>query len=104
MKADIVTTDLKSEMKEALVFFNNIFDEKSKNNETDRGYYACAALALDKRVQQKPTDRSQNPTDWHIMCCPTCGRVFWNSGEFIHYQPHYCENCGQAIDWSKKDD
>lgn len=26
--------------------------------------------------------------------CPTCGSVFVNES------PNYCENCGQALDWS----
>jgi hypothetical protein len=91
---------LKSEMREALIFFDDIFIEKSKKGEEDRGYYACASLALNKSIPQKPIDKSLNKEDWHIMCCPNCNRVFWNSGEFVHYQPHYCENCGQALDWS----
>lgn len=64
-------------------------------------YDACAAIALRRIIPQKPIDKSQKHTEWHIMCCPTCGRTFWNSGEFIHYKPHHCDNCGQAIDWSE---
>lgn len=94
-------SELKNEMIEALAFFDNSFLQKSKNGDTDAGLYACAEIALRRIVPQKPIDKSQNPTDWHIMACPTCRRTFWNSGEFVHYQPHYCENCGQAIDWSK---
>ena len=91
---------LNSEMKKALIFFNSLFKEKSKKDELEKNHYACAFLALEKSIYKKPIDKSLNKKDWHIMCCPTCKRVFWNSGEFVHYQPHYCENCGQALDWS----
>lgn len=92
-------TELKNEMIEALAYFENVFLEKSRNDESDSSLYACAEIALRRIVSKKPIDKSQNQTDWHIMTCPTCGRTFWNSGDFVHYEPHYCENCGQAIDW-----
>ena len=64
---------------------------------------ACllACEALEKQVPMKPIDKSRNPKDWHIMCCHACGRIFWNSGQFMHYQPKYCEKCGQAILWEE---
>ena len=58
--------------------------------------------ALDKQIPKKPYDKSNNPEDWHIMCCPSCNRVFWNSGNFVHYEPKWCEKCGQQIDWSEQ--
>ena len=91
---------LMNEMRIALGFFDKEFTEKSRANDDNANHYACAEIALRRIVPQQPIDKSQNPADWHIMCCPTCNRTFWNSGEFVHYQPHYCENCGQAIDWS----
>lgn len=91
---------LRKEMQIALDFCDKKFREKSKANDKDANNYACAEVALRRFVPQKPMDKSLNPTDWHIMCCPTCKRTFWNSGEFVHYQPHHCDNCGQAIDWS----
>lgn len=93
-------TQLKNEMQMALGFFDEKFVEKLNVDEEIANHYACAGLALRRIIPREPIDKSQNPADWHIMCCPTCKRTFWNSGEFVHYQPHYCENCGQAIDWS----
>ena len=54
--------------------------------------------ALNKQVAKHPYDKG-NP-DWHIMCCPSCDRVFWSSGSQMHYEPEYCEKCGQKMDWS----
>ena len=95
-----MTIKLINEMQIALGFFDKEFAEKSKEKDENTNHYACAEIALRRIIPQKPIDKSQNPADWHIMCCPNCNRTFWNSGEFVHYQPHYCENCGQAIDWS----
>lgn len=58
-----------------------------------------AIKALEKQVSQKPIDKSKNPTDWHVMACPCCEYVFWNSGQFFHYEPKYCDKCGQKLDW-----
>lgn len=58
-----------------------------------------AIQALEKQVSQKPIDKSKNPADWHVMACPCCEYVFWNSGQFFHYEPKYCDKCGQKLDW-----
>lgn len=87
-------------MQIALNFFEKQFTEKLAEGDVNSTHYACAEIALRRIVPQRPVDKSQNPADWHIMCCPTCKRTFWNSGSFMHYQPLYCEICGQAIDWS----
>lgn len=65
-------------------------------------YAKMAIEALEKQVPKKPFDKSNNPEDWHVMCCPTCKRIFWNSGDWMHYEPIVCEKCGQYIDWSKQ--
>lgn len=56
---------------------------------------------IDKNTENEAIDKSKNPTDWHIMHCPTCDRIFWNSGQFMHYEPKYCEKCGQKMLWKK---
>ena len=60
--------------------------------------------AREKQVAKKPIDKSNNPKDWHIMSCPCCGRVFWNSGEFMHYEPKCCEKCGQRFEVGEEDE
>ena len=68
-------------------------------------YFITEALqmainALEMQVDKKPYDSSKNPDDWHVMHCPSCNRAFWNSGDWMHYEPKWCEKCGQKIDWS----
>lgn len=98
-----MTTQLTNEMQIALEFFDKEFTEKFRTNDKNASYYACAEIALRRSVPERPKDKSLNPEEWHVMCCPTCGRTFWNSGNFVHYEPRYCENCGQAIDWSDEE-
>lgn len=50
-------------------------------------------------VAKKPIDKSKNPIDWHVMACPNCEHIFWNSGQFVHYEPKFCNYCGQKLDW-----
>ena len=53
----------------------------------------------EKNEPNKPIDKSKNPIDWHIMACPRCEKIFWNSGQFFHYEPIFCNYCGQKLDW-----
>lgn len=98
-------TQLKNEMIISREFFEKKIKERPNKKNEANDYcdvaYPCAVIALDRIIPKKPIDKSGNPTDWHIMGCPTCNRTFWNSGDFVHYTPHYCEKCGQAIDWSE---
>lgn len=94
---------LTNEMQIALEFFDKIVTEKFRAGDKSATYYACAEIALRRSVPERPKDKSLNSEEWHVMCCPTCGRTFWNSGNFVHYEPRYCENCGQAIDWSDEE-
>ena len=55
--------------------------------------------ALDKQIAKHPYDKGNPDTDWHIICCPSCDRVFWNSGNWTRYEPKYCEKCGQKMNW-----
>ena len=58
---------------------------------------------LEKQIPKKPIDKSNNPHDWHVMACPCCEHTFWNSGQFVHYQPKFCNYCGQKLDWSEEE-
>lgn len=59
---------------------------------------------IEKNTEKEAVDKSKNPTKWHVMHCPTCDRVFWNSGQSIHYEPKYCEKCGQKMMWKKNNE
>lgn len=65
--------------------------------------FEVAIKALEKQIPKKPIDKSNNPHDWHVMACPCCEHTFWNSGQFVHYQPKFCNYCGQKLDWSEEE-
>lgn len=51
--------------------------------------------AKEKQVPRKPVEDK-----YHYICCPVCGLpVCYDEGWGDKYAP-YCEDCGQAIDWS----
>ena len=79
--------------------YKGLFPNARNENES----LDIAIKALEKQIPKKPVDKSKNPVDWHIMSCPCCNNTFWNSGQFVRYQPKFCNYCGQAIDWSDTD-
>ena len=53
--------------------------------------------ALDKQTPMKPIKVTEKDGwGWNIIC-PRCKEV-----EFGCNAPNYCDDCGQAIDWSGK--
>ena len=70
--------------------------------------------ALKKQIPKKPIERKENvfvelDNGRHesgkkdVFCCPTCGEsVGMRYGEhpIVNVQ-NYCQNCGQAIDWTE---
>lgn len=56
---------------------------------------AClmACEALDKQIPQTPLDIRAYPNGAKFADCPVCGQVV------VAWAP-YCDQCGQAIDWS----
>lgn len=51
-----------------------------------------AVEAMEKQIPKKP----KMPLDAY-WTCPICGRK-------VEHQFEYCTSCGQAIDWSEKND
>ena len=89
---------------EVLGFLKKDFENKAKPRckfARVRAGIFFGIKALEKQVSQKPIDKSKNPADWHVMACPCCEYVFWNSGQFFHYEPKHCDKCGQKIDWGE---
>ena len=63
--------------------------------------HEIAVEALKKRMSKKPSYSGNNEQD--AVYCPNCGFMFGFCDE-VHYfsiNPSYCEECGQAIDWSE---
>lgn len=75
---------------------NNDYDAREEKKDEA---IKLSVKALEKQIPKKPIDKSKNHKDWHIMSCPCCERIFWNSGQFMHYEPKWCEKCGQKLDW-----
>lgn len=72
---------------------------EDKNNDckfTEDDYKAneMAIQALEKQIPKKPKERDCIGFD--TLVCPVC------KGALYLYEP-YCDNCGQAIDWSDID-
>ena len=53
-----------------------------------------AINALEKQITKKPKER--DCIGFNTLVCPVC------KGALYLYEP-YCDNCGQAIDWSDKE-
>lgn len=52
--------------------------------------------ALEKQIPKKPIKDK-----YHRYCCPFCEYiVFINNPALIDEFVPYCENCGQALDWT----
>lgn len=51
------------------------------------------SAAAKYRIPQKP-EKSKSYWTKHIDICPTCSFAFMNKAA------QFCDNCGQALDWS----
>lgn len=64
-------------------------------------YAALAINALNKQIPQKPDLEGDGYWDGKLVydtgICPLCGQDY----EIEYHTPKYCENCGQALDWSE---
>lgn len=52
---------------------------------------ASAINALEKQIPKKPKEK--DCIGFNTLACPECKMALYS------YEP-YCDNCGQAIDWS----
>lgn len=50
--------------------------------------------ALEKQIPKKPIEDTVNLTDFKTFHCPICK---WMVGR----PQKYCDDCGQALDWSE---
>lgn len=57
--------------------------------------------AVKKQILKKPDEKSS--TEKTHYKCPVCGNIMltvYADGYRLGNEPKYCEDCGQAIDWS----
>ena len=65
--------------------------------------FETAIEALEKQVPKKPIIDKANLTDFQTFHCPSCDKKIISrlDGEWIAGRlQKYCDNCGQALDWS----
>ena len=70
------------------------FDDVARDNLAEAVRVVSAAAKY--RIPQKP-EKSKNYWAKHLDICPTCGFSFFNEA------PQFCNNCGQALDWSGRE-
>lgn len=58
---------------------------------------ALACKALEKQIPQKV---SYGYDEQDSVCCPNCKCELMSMDWYDHWKCNYCENCGQALDWS----
>lgn len=56
--------------------------------------FSVAINALEKQIEKKPKER--DCIGFNTLVCPVCKVALYL------YEP-YCDNCGQAIDWSDEE-
>ena len=59
--------------------------------------YGLAVLALEKQVAKKPKIKRGQVCDSKV--CPSCGSFYIYTAN--NEKAHYCNTCGQHIDWSE---
>lgn len=74
---------------------------------TDRatGYFPKEFLIglIEKQIPKKPIIGKANFIDFQDFCCPSCNKKIITKidGEWIAGRlQKYCDDCGQALDWS----
>lgn len=65
---------------------------------------ALGMKALEKQIPKKPIMEKSNNICFDEFCCPSCKKRIISrlDGEWIAGKTQkYCDECGQAIDWSE---
>lgn len=65
-----------------------------------------AVGALEKEISKNPIINKENinNVNYKIYICPCCRQQLIKKIDgdiFVGKFPHYCDNCGQALDWSE---
>lgn len=63
------------------------------------GTWEKCVEALEKQIPQKPLDFGDK-----AYLCPTCRRNNFYDGTETLNKTYFCNYCGQALDWSDKND
>lgn len=62
-------------------------------------YKTTIVEALNKQIPKKPTEQGKSPEEenYKFGGCPICTATVFGD-------MHFCDNCGQAIDWSDENE
>ncbi len=90
---------------EALTHLRNWY-KKDKTGDVDSSACVVAFEALEKQIPKKPIIKNIPATTYTLLdfCCPLCNyRIISKLDEdyFSGSKDLFCENCGQALDWSE---
>lgn len=84
-------------------FEQALFYFKRRKNEVEIMEEECAIAALDKQIPKK-LKTIKVGLSGSVLLCPSCENEMamicdsvWQKGR---YKQKYCDNCGQALDWS----
>lgn len=61
---------------------------------------ALACKALEKQIPKKVI---LGYDERDSICCPNCKCELMSMDWYDHWKCNYCENCGQALDWSDEE-
>ena len=120
MTEDGISEALKRMERRAEISLKHV--KEDKDSEKAEGWkravehYTCAAEALKKvrqymaigtveecqEAMEKQKAKKPVKDEHNHECCPSCGWIVYRDEYGGRYLPH-CENCGQAIDWSRKE-
>ena len=81
---------------EALEIITNAIQTDSMTAEQDKAL-AIAQKALEKQIPKKVIF-GHDEQDY--VCCPNCKLGLMSMDWYDHFKCNYCEDCGQALDWS----
>lgn len=66
------------------------------DHDSDTGKAIDLAIeSLEKQIPKKPIEKDEG---WIRWFCPTCNSQV---GAVMERKYHFCDECGQAIDWSE---
>lgn len=62
-------------------------------------YHSIGTVEECREAMERQRAKKPVKDEYNHDCCPNCGWIVYKNEYGGRYLP-YCENCGQAIDWS----
>lgn len=85
---------------EAVVTLRNLISIKERIGKVTLTEKRMTALRMALESLECEKDIPKNPKEYEgVYLCPDCDEYV--SDVFMDYRPRYCNECGQALDWSE---